>query len=69
MFKKEIGKVIISSGMRRKSKSNYATCKICGRKIKEGDYTITIHKIGEYPTEIHKVCTNKLINILKEAIA
>jgi hypothetical protein len=67
MLKTTIGKIKISSGMRKKSKTIYPTCKICGEKIKEGDFTVTIHKVGEMQTELHNVCAIKLSEIINKA--
>jgi L-asparaginase II len=69
MYEKRIGKILITSGLRKPSKNKiYPTCKICGVKIKEDDLTVTIHKVGEYPTELHKNCAGRLIDVLKGAV-
>lgn len=69
MFEKTLGKIIVCSGIRAKSKNKkYPTCKICEIKIKENEYTVTIHKVGEYPTEIHAECNKQLIKVLQGSI-
>ena len=68
MFTETIGRIKITSGKRGKSKTTYPTCRVCSVKIKEGNLTVTIHKVGEYPSEIHLDCANKLVETLEGAI-
>lgn len=68
MFTQLLGSIRIVSGRRRKSKTRYPKCRICDIMIKELDYTVTIHKVGETHAEIHKDCAGQLIHALQSAI-
>lgn len=63
-FQEKIGLMSVTSGIKKKTAGKIPTCRICKKQIMPNTKTVTIHKIGEYPSEFHDFCASKLMEII-----
>jgi len=64
MFKKQFGKMIVTGGIRQKSRGKNPICQICSKPVLDGDHGVLIKALGEYKREHHYMCLMEVFEFL-----